>query len=200
MTHLYDSSDKQKQASDLLMQAGFNEVAFGGDCLNLTVAPERLHEALTYARDHEGLQLKALTDVTAVDRPGEAKRFQVVYHLLSIKLNLRLRVKVDLSERESVPSAVPVFSSAGWFEREVWDMFGIRFSGHPDLRRILSDYGFQGHPLRKDFPLSGYVEVRYDPTLKRVIYEPVKLDQEFRFFDTLSPWHGVAEAAAGKKS
>ncbi len=127
-------------------------------------------------------------DVTAVDYPSQDLRFQVVYNLLSIQYNSRVRVKTRINEILPVSSATGIYSSAGWWEREVWDMFGIFFSNHPDLRRILSDYGFQGHPLRKDFPLSGYVEVRYDDSEKRVITEPVEIDQEFRYFDFGSPW------------
>ena len=132
-----------------------------------------------------------MIDICGVDWPGRENRFDVVYHLLSPRNNLRLRVKLQTNDTAAVPSAIDVFSAANWFEREAFDMYGILFSGHPDLRRLLTDYGFQGHPLRKDFPLTGYVEVRYDDEKKRVVYEPVKLNQEFRSFDFESPWEGA---------
>jgi NADH-quinone oxidoreductase subunit C len=130
-------------------------------------------------------------DITAVDYPARPERFEIVYNLLSMTHNHRVRVKISASEETLVPTATEIFSSAGWFEREVWDMYGVMFDGHPDLRRILTDYGFEGHPQRKDFPLTGYVELRYDEELKRVVYEPVKLTQDFRNFDYLSPWEGM---------
>ena len=147
-------------------------------------------KVVTFLRDDTGCLFKQLVDVCGVDWPGRELRFDVVYHLLSMKHNQRVRVKVAADEETLVPSVTGVFSSAGWFEREVWDMYGVMFSGHPDLRRILTDYGFEGHPLRKDFPLTGYVEMRYDDESKRVVYEPVKLTQDFRSFDFLSPWEG----------
>ena len=136
-------------------------------------------------------QFTTLIDITAIDYPQKLKRFRLVYHFLSMNQNRRLRVLVSISEGEVVPSIVGIHSSANWFEREVFDMYGIYFSGHPDLRRILTDYGFSGHPLRKDFPTTGYVEVRYDETKKQVVYEPTNLTQEYRQFDFLSPWEGV---------
>jgi NADH-quinone oxidoreductase subunit C len=136
-------------------------------------------------------------DVCGADYPEREQRFDVVYNLLSLKHNQRVRVKAMTDEATPVPSVVSVFNSAGWFEREAWDLYGIFFSDHPDLRRILTDYGFQGHPLRKDFPLTGYVEVRYDQEQKRVIYEPVKLTQDFRTFDFLSPWEGMTPLLPG---
>jgi NADH-quinone oxidoreductase subunit C len=157
----------------------------------LRVERDRLVDVLTALRDDPRLLFKVLVDVTAVDRPGRPERFEIVYNLLSLKHNRRVRVKTTTDEDSPVPSAVSVFSSAGWYEREVWDMFGVLFAGHPDLRRILTDYGFDGHPLRKDFPLTGYVEVRYDEEQKRVVYEPVALKQEFRSFDFVSPWEGM---------
>ena len=159
--------------------------------LTLRTSPERLIDLLTYLRDYGQCLFAQLMDVCGVDWPERAERFDVVYHLLSLRKNLRIRVKVRADERTTVPSAVPVFPSAGWFEREAWDMYGIMFADHPDLRRILTDYGFQGFPLRKDFPLTGYVEVRYDDERKRVVYEPVRLTQEFRRFDFMSPWEGA---------
>ena len=148
-------------------------------------------EVLTVLRDDKTVAFDQLTDLTAVDYPNRPYRFELVYQLLSITHNRRIRVLVSVPEGEVVPSVLPVFNSANWAEREVWDMFGIFFAGHPDLRRLLTDYGFEGHPLRKDFPLTGYVEVRYDDTQRRVIYEPVHLVQEYRDFDFLSPWEGV---------
>lgn len=162
----------------------------GGELI-LRCAREGLPTLLTFLRDDSALQYRQLMDVCGVDFPERPERFDVVYHLLSPRFNRRVRVKVSTDENHPVPSAVPIFSSAGWFEREAWDLFGILFSDHPDLRRILTDYGFEGHPLRKDFPLTGYVEVRYDDEQKRVVYEPVKLTQDFRSFDFLSPWEGM---------
>ena len=146
---------------------------------------------LTFLRDDPRCQFTCIIDVTAVDWPSRERRFDVVYHLLSMHQNQRVRVKVETDEDTAVPSVVSVYPAANWFERETFDMYGVIFSGHPDLRRILTDYGFNGYPLRKDFPLTGYVEVRYDDDQKRVVYEPVKLTQEFRSFDFMSPWEGA---------
>lgn len=165
--------------------------------LTVEVAADRIVKVLTFLRDDGNCQFVQLIDITGVDRPAREKRFDVVYHLLSLKLNHRIRVKLQADEETPVASATGVFSAAGWFEREVWDMYGVMFSGHPDLRRILSDYGFEGHPLRKDFPLTGYVEVRYDVAQKRVVYEPVQLNQEFRRFDFMSPWEGAKYVLPG---
>jgi NADH-quinone oxidoreductase subunit C len=151
----------------------------------------------TFLRDDERCQFWSLIDVTAVDWPAREKRFDVVYHLLSPKQNLRLRVKAEVDESTPVPSIIGVFPAANWFERETYDLYGIVFTGHPDMRRLLTDYGFEGHPLRKDFPLTGFVEVRYDDEQKRVVYEPVELTQEFRNFDFLSPWEGPGYALPG---
>ncbi len=148
---------------------------------------------LTFLRDEVNCQFKMLIDLCGVDYPERENRFDVVYHLLSLSHNRRIRVKIETDEETPVPSVVAVFPVANWFEREVWDMYGVRFSGHPDLRRILTDYGFEGFPLRKDFPLTGFVEVRYDEDQKRVVYEPVRLTQEFRSFDFLSPWEGIPD-------
>jgi NADH-quinone oxidoreductase subunit C len=161
------------------------------DELAVTVRSASIVKVLTFLRDDSNCQFKQLMDVCGVDYPERELRFQVVYNLLSLKLNQRIRIKLDTDEETPVPSVVGLYSSAGWFEREVWDMFGVIFAGNPDLRRILTDYGFQGHPLRKDFPLTGYVEVRYDDEQKRVVYEPVKLTQDFRTFDFMSPWEGM---------
>ena len=146
---------------------------------------------LTFLRDDSQCQFTMLADVCGADYPEREKRFDVVYHLLSVKQNRRIRVKVQTDEDTPVPSVTGVFSSANWFERETWDLYGVFFSDHPDLRRIMTDYGFDGHPLRKDFPLTGYVEVRYDDAQGRVVYEPVNLTQEFRSFDFMSPWEGM---------
>ena len=152
---------------------------------------------LTRLRDDSNCQFKVLADVCGVDYPNREKRFEVVYNLLSMTQNQRARVKVTCGEGEPVPTATGVFSSAGWYEREIWDLYGIPFAGHADLRRILTDYGFEGHPLRKDFPLTGRVEVRYDETQKRVVYDEVKLTQDFRNFDFLSPWEGMQRLLPG---
>lgn len=159
-----------------------------GEEWSLTVAPQHLLPLLRFLRDQTSLQYHQLMDVTAVDYPQAAHRFQVVYQLLSVTYHRRLRVKTCLAEGESLPSVTGLYASAGWWEREVWDMFGIFVADHPDLRRILTDYGFQGHPLRKDFPLSGFTEVRYDEGEKRVVTEALTLAQEFRAFDLASPW------------
>ncbi|HUC11514.1 MAG TPA: NADH-quinone oxidoreductase subunit C [Stellaceae bacterium] len=165
----------------------------------LSIGVERvaLAEVLRFLRDDAKCRFTILCDICGVDYPDRPRRFEVVYNLLSISLNQRIRVKVETNEDDSVPSATVLFSSAGWWEREAWDLFGIYFDGNPDLRRILTDYGFEGHPLRKDFPLTGYVEVRYDEQQKRVVYEPVRLQQEFRRFDFLSPWEGMDKVLPG---
>ncbi|KJS11602.1 MAG: NADH dehydrogenase [Hoeflea sp. BRH_c9] len=165
------------------------DIAFGE--LTLTTQPGKLIALLTFLRDDAQCQFVSFIDICGVDWPGRPERFDVVYHLLSPRQNLRIRVKVMTSEDAPVPSATAVYPGADWFEREAYDLFGILFTGHPDLRRILTDYGFEGHPLRKDFPLTGFVEVRYDDEVKRVVYEPVELRQEFRNFDFLSPWEGT---------
>jgi NADH-quinone oxidoreductase subunit C len=166
-----------------------SKVAFGE--LTVSVALAQLEEVIEFLRDDTACRFSSLVDITAVDHPERAARFDVVYHFLSMYRNQRIRVKVAVREDEMVPSITAIHPSANWFEREVFDMFGILFSGHPDLRRILTDYGFRGHPLRKDFPTTGYVEVRYDEAQKRVVYEPVKLVQEYRQFDFMSPWEGA---------
>ena len=159
--------------------------------LTVEAGPDHLVALMTFLRDNSECRFRVLIDICGVDYPQRQKRFDVVYHLLSMHMNQRIRVKVKADEETPLPSVCGVFSAANWFEREVWDMFGVLFSGHPDLRRILTDYGFQGHPLRKDFPLTGFVEMRYSEELKRVVYEPVQLGQEFREFDFLSPWEGA---------
>uniref|UniRef100_A0A383WJL1 NADH:ubiquinone oxidoreductase 30kDa subunit domain-containing protein n=1 Tax=Tetradesmus obliquus TaxID=3088 RepID=A0A383WJL1_TETOB len=154
----------------------------------LYTSPEHLMPLIRFLRDHINTQFKCLIDITAIDFPERAARFEVVYHLLSPRWNNRIRIKVCVDEVTAVPSITTIYPAADWFERETWDMFGVFFSGHPDLRRILTDYGFQGHPLRKDFPLTGYTEVRYDYGKKRVVSEPLELSQEFRLFSLESPW------------
>lgn len=163
------------------------QVAFGE--LTLVAERERIVEVLTALRDRFDFQ--QLVDLCGVDYPDRAERFEVVYHLLSLTRNVRIRVKVATDEHQPVPSVISVYPNADWFEREAFDLYGVLFSDHPDLRRLLTDYGFQGHPMRKDFPMTGYVEVRYDDEQKRVVYEPVKLTQEFRQFDFQSPWEGA---------
>jgi NADH-quinone oxidoreductase subunit C len=179
------------QAIQAALGAKVTEVDVRLGELMLDVPGAEVAAVLTYLRDDPRCKFRQLIDITGVDWPERPLRFDVVYNLLSIELNQRIRVKVQTDERTPVPSVTGVFPAAGWFEREAWDMYGIMFSGHPDLRRILTDYGFEGHPLRKDFPLTGYVEVRYDEVEKRVVYEPVKLTQEFRRFDFMSPWEGA---------
>jgi NADH-quinone oxidoreductase subunit C len=158
----------------------------------LTIAAEasKIVEVVRFLREDDTCRFISIIDITAVDWPGRERRFDVVYHLLSPVRNLRIRVKIEVAEGEPVPSLIEIFPGADWFERETYDLYGIPFIGHPDMRRILTDYGFEGHPLRKDFPLTGFVEVRYDDEAKRVVYDPVRLAQEFRNFDFLSPWEG----------
>jgi len=168
--------------------------------LALWAKREAIVKVLTFLRDDQNCQFKMLVDITAVDYPDRPERFEVVYNLLSHKHNQRIRVKLTTDEETAVPSVSGVFSSAIWPERETWDLYGVFFSDHPDLRRLLTDYGFEGHPLRKDFPLTGYVEVRYDEDQKRVVYEPVKLVQEFRHFDFLSPWEGMMRLPGDEKA
>ncbi|KAJ8333785.1 hypothetical protein SKAU_G00411040 [Synaphobranchus kaupii] len=156
--------------------------------LEIMIHPEGVLPVLTFLRDHTNAQFRNMTDLTAVDIPTRNNRFEIVYNLLSLRYNSRIRVKTYTDELTPVDSSVSIHQAANWYEREVWDMYGVFFANHPDLRRILTDYGFEGHPFRKDFPLSGYVEVRYDDEVKRVVAEPVELSQEFRKFDLNSPW------------
>jgi NADH-quinone oxidoreductase subunit C len=172
-------------APDAVVESAF---AFGE--LTLTVHSARIVETLQFLRDDSAAQFISIIDISGVDYPQRKKRFDVVYHLLSPKLNRRIRVKIETDEDTAVASATAIYPGADWFEREVYDLFGVVFEGHPDLRRILTDYGFDGYPLRKDFPMTGFVEVRYDDAEKRVRYDPVRLNQEFRQFDFLSPWEG----------
>ena len=165
------------------------EIAYGELTVHAKAAD--IVKVATYLRDETVCQFTSIIDVTAVDWPAREQRFDVVYHLLSPRLNTRVRVKVRTDETTPVPSLIDVYQGVNWFEREAYDLYGVLFTGHPDLRRILTDYGFEGHPLRKDFPLTGYVEVRWDDEQKRVVYEKVALTQEFRTFDFLSPWEGT---------
>ena len=167
------------------------------DELSINVHRDTIVKVLIFLRDDVNCQFKVLLDVCGVDYPDREERFEIVYNMLSMTLNQRVRIKVQTDEKKPVPSVVSVFSSANWWERECWDLLGVYFSDHPDLRRIMSDYGFEGHPLRKDFPLSGYVEIRYDDEKKRVVYEPVKMAQDFRSFDFLSPWEAMNSPLPG---
>jgi NADH-quinone oxidoreductase subunit C len=164
-------------------------VAYGE--LTVVVHADEIVRTMRFLRDDPRCLFASLMDLCGADYPGREKRFDVVYHLISYRHNRRIRIKVEADEVTPVPSVIDVFPNANWFEREAYDLYGVLFSGHPDLRRILTDYGFEGHPLRKDFPLTGFVEVRYDEEQRRVVYEPVKLQQEFRNFDFLSPWEGT---------
>jgi NADH-quinone oxidoreductase subunit C len=172
-------------------------VDLAGNELVVKVHRERIVRVLTFLRDDVNCQFKQLMDVCGADYPEREGRFEIVYNLLSLTHNQRIRVKLQTDARSPVPTVTGVFNSANWWERETWDMYGVYFRDHPDLRRILTDYGFEGHPLRKDFPLTGYVEVRYDDLEKRVVYEPVKLTQDFRSFDFLSPWEGIQAQLPG---
>jgi NADH-quinone oxidoreductase subunit C len=167
------------------------ETRIVNDQIEIIIDKEKLISSIIFLKDNIDCQFKQLTDLAGVDYPGRKSRFEIVYHLLSFKFNFRIRVKVLIDEDSSVESLTPVFPCANWFEREAFDMYGIQFIGHPDMRRILTDYGFEGHPLRKDFPLTGNVEVRYNEIEKKVVYEPVKLQQDYRNFDIQSPWEGT---------
>jgi NADH-quinone oxidoreductase subunit C len=170
---------------------------FSGGELTLDVEPGEIQRVMKHLRDDPGCEFAILVDICGVDWPQRPARFDVVYHLLSLTKNRRLRIKAQLAEDQAIPSIVSLYPAANWFEREAFDMYGIVFADHPDLRRILTDYGFSGYPLRKDFPLTGYVEVRYDDELKRVVYQPVQLVQEFRDFDFMSPWEGAPHILPG---
>lgn len=182
-----------QRAADLTAKLGEaiigSDIAFGE--LNVTVKLDAIVDVIAHLTSVEGGKFTSLVDITAVDYPERAARFDVVYHFLSMYTNQRIRLKVAVGEEDLVPSIHTIHPSANWFEREVFDMFGILFTGHPDLRRLLTDYGFRGHPLRKDFPTTGYTEVRYDEAQKRVVYEPVSLVQEYRQFDFMSPWESA---------
>ena len=180
-----------------LLDADLQDAAVVQDQIVLRIPASSIQQVLAALRDDKYAAFNQLSDLTAVDYPERPERFELVYQLLSMRNNMRLRLLAAVGEAQAVPSATTVYSAANWAEREVWDMFGIFFAGHPDLRRLLTDYGFEGHPLRKDFPLTGHVEVRYDDTLRRVVNEPVSLVQEFRDFDFLSPWEGMQAQIPG---
>ncbi|MFQ3302503.1 MAG: NADH-quinone oxidoreductase subunit C [Rhodobacterales bacterium] len=167
------------------------------DELNINVVPSNIVGLIEFLKSDRSCRFSSLVDITAVDYPGREKRFEVVYHLLSMYENHRVRLRMSVREEDFVASIIEVHPSANWFEREIFDMFGILFTGHPDLRRLLTDYGFRGHPLRKDFPTTGYTELRYDEAEKRVVYEPVSLVQEYRQFDFMSPWEGAKYVLPG---
>jgi NADH-quinone oxidoreductase subunit C len=189
------ANNETLQAIGEALQAAFPQAvtdvvhAFGE--LTVSTGPDNRLTVLKYLRDDENFRFVSIIDVCGADYPAREKRFDVVYHLLSPTKNARIRVKVETDEATTVPSAIDIFPGVLWFEREAYDLYGILFTGHPDLRRLLTDYGFDGHPLRKDFPMTGFVEVRWDDEAKRVVYEPVRLNQEFRNFDFLSPWEGT---------
>ena len=196
----YTDPDALQQLADHIALRRPNEVidasvAFGE--LTVTASASGILDLLDFLRGDSSCRFSTLVDITAVDYPSRQQRFDVVWHFLSMYQNQRIRVKVAIREDEMLPTLTGIYPAANWFEREIFDMFGILFTGHPDMRRILTDYGFSGHPLRKDFPTTGYVEVRYDDAEKRVIYEPVSLVQEYRQFDFLSPWEGVQYALPG---
>ena len=189
-------NDALKDLADYILEKledSVTDYEFFKDELCLNAKRDDIERILNFLRDDKECACRLLMDICGSDYPDRLERFDVVYNLLSLRHNHRIRVRVTTDEDTPVPSVVDIYSSATWFEREAWDMYGILFSGNPDLRRILTDYGFEGHPQRKDFPLTGHVELRYDDELKRVVYEPVKLPQEFRYFDTMSPWEGMTD-------
>ena len=183
--------DELREAIALRQESALAAAAVEHGELTVTVAPATIPDFVNYLKTDATCRFTTLIDITAIDWPAREKRFDIVYHFLSMHLNQRIRVKAELREDDIVPSITEIYPSANWYEREVFDMYGILFSGHPDLRRLLTDYGFRGHPLRKDFPTTGYVELRYSEEAKRVVYEPVKLTQEYRLFDFMSPWEGA---------
>ena len=188
-----DYMDRHKKIEKLINSRFSNrgiETKIINEELTLTLSKSLLIQVVSFMRDDKDFLFKQLIDICAVDFPNRNERFEIVYHLLSVKLNQRIRVKLSVAEGDLVPSLVSLYEAANWYEREIWDLFGVMFSDHPDLRRILTDYGFQGHPLRKDFPLSGFSQVRYDDVEKRVVNENVNLVQDFRSFDFESPWEG----------
>ncbi|AUM73192.1 NADH-quinone oxidoreductase subunit C [Paracoccus jeotgali] len=197
---LYPDIDALADLADLIplrFEDDVQETSLAHGELTVTVSLSGLVRLIEFLQSDMNCRFSTLIDITAVDYPDRPARFDLVYHLLSMYRNQRIRVKAAIREDELAPSITGLFPGANWYEREVFDMFGILFSGHPDLRRILTDYGFRGHPLRKDFPTTGYVEVRYDEVLKRVVYEPVRLTQEYRQFDFLSPWEGAKYVLPG---
>ena len=173
------------------------EISNNKNEITIIAKQKDIFSILMFLKDNPSISMESLIDLTAVDYPNQEKRFILSYNLLSVSKNLRIRVKTKISEDTPVQSITDIYPCANWYEREVWDLFGIRFSGHPDLRRILTDYDFEGHPLRKDFPISGFTQVRFDDELGKVVKEPVKLDQDFRQFDSLSPWEGMSKYLPG---
>ncbi len=204
MTHHWKQNKESLKdlAEHLKMQleGSLLDFEFAGDELVIYVPVKDIHKVLLFLHEDKACAFEQMMDVTAVDYPERELRFDIVYNLLSLTYNQRIRVKASLNEDTAIPSVTDIWKCANWWEREVWDMFGLMFKGHPDLRRILTDYGFEGHPLRKDFPLTGHVEVRYDEAEKRVVYEPIQLAQEYREFDSLSPWEGSLPSFADKNS
>ncbi len=192
-----EALDKLGQTIAAALKSAVDGYATAFGELTLHARAADIIKVMTYLRDDPECQFVNIIDITAVDWPARERRFDVVYHLLSPKKNRRIRVKLETGETSPVPSIIGVFAGADWFERETYDLYGVLFTGHPDMRRILTDYGFDGHPLRKDFPVTGFVEVRYDDDQKRVVYEPVRLNQEFRNFDFLSPWEGAPYGLPG---
>ena len=184
---MVDITSFQNNISDTLRESVLSIKAENGHII-FDILPSAIVDVVTYLRSKKGFSFTTLIDITAIDFPAKEKRFQLIYHFLSMTENKRCKITMAVSDQETVKSVTPVFECANWFEREIFDLFGIRFSSHPDLRRILTDYGFEGHPLRKDFPTTGFLEVRYDEVEKRVVYEPTTLTQGYRDFDFLSPW------------
>ncbi len=200
--YLKNYLDRHKKIENILVtrfsKRGI-ETSIKNEELSIIISKSLLLQVMGFLRDDKEFLFKQLIDISAVDFPNRSKRFEIVYHLLSVKLNQRIRVKLSVAEGDLVPSLVSLYDAANWYEREIWDLFGVIFSDHPDLRRILTDYGFQGHPLRKDFPLSGFSQVRYDDIEKRVVNEDVNLVQDFRSFDFDSPWEGPTYQSEEKK-
>jgi len=188
MTSNLNNTLKEDYSHFLLSNLPIYNVTFARNEVTIIVPHSELYNVILFLRDNTNCQYRTIIDMCAVDYPERENRFEVVYNFLSTRYNNRIRVKTSVSEITPVDSITPLFKGANWFEREIWDLYGVYFTGHPDLRRILTDYGFEGHPLRKDFPLSGYVEVRYDEIQKRVVCEPIELSQEYRDFNFSSPW------------
>ena len=183
----------KKNCNPIEISDDFNE-------LQITISADQILDVVDFIKNDESCEFRQITDIAGVDFPERTKRFDVIYHFLSFKHNIRLRIKISVSETETISSITSIFPSANWFEREAFDMYGIQFKDHPDLRRILTDYGFEGHPLRKDFPLTGNVEIRYDEIDKKIVHEPVNLQQDFRSFDIQSPWEGTNYLKEEKKN
>ncbi|MFV0430758.1 MAG: NADH-quinone oxidoreductase subunit C [Alphaproteobacteria bacterium] len=199
MTHYWKHDTQALEGLVEEIKSGLGETLldwhFAQDELIIEVPVKEIHKVMTFLHEDKHCSFEQMMDVTAVDYPEREPRFDIVYNLLSLSLNQRIRVKASLNEDTPIPTVTDIWKCANWWEREVWDMFGLMFAGHPDLRRILTDFGFEGHPLRKDFPMTGFVEVRYDETERRVVYEPINLMQEYREFGHLSPWEGTTVAS-----